>query len=170
MWLRAPCASGCQCGADDSRIGVELEEDPDRGAVLLANQREQDVLGADLRLIADRGFAPRPLDHILRPAGEGQLFARRLDTEPHHPDHLPADGFAGDARGLQDAGRRALVLTQEREQDVLGPDEAVPKLARLLAGKAQRFASAICELLVQSDVRCLSMVARTDLRLAWRRS
>jgi hypothetical protein len=53
---------------------------------------------------------------------------------------------------------------------VLGADEAVAKLARLLSGQAHDFASAVCQMLGQSDESCLSMAANTDFRLAWRRS
>jgi hypothetical protein len=75
-----------------------------------------------------------------------------------------------DAEGREHADRGPLGLAQEREQDVLGADEAVAKLARLLFCEAQDFASALCQVLGQSDVRCLSMAASTDFRLAWRRS
>jgi hypothetical protein len=66
--------------------------------------------------------------------------------------------------------RRPLGLERQGQQDVLGADEAVAKLARLLPGEAQGFARALCQVLGQSEVSCLSIAARTDFRLAWRRS
>jgi hypothetical protein len=53
---------------------------------------------------------------------------------------------------------------------VLGADEAVAQLAGLRLGQAQNLASAVCQLLGQSEISCLSMAASTDFRLAWRRS
>jgi hypothetical protein len=76
----------------------------------------------------------------------------------------------GDARGVEDVGGGPPVLDQQREQDVLGADEAVAKPVRLVAGTGQGPAGRLCEMLAQSDVRCLSMAERTDFRLAWRRS
>jgi hypothetical protein len=56
------------------------------------------------------------------------------------------------------------------QQDVLGADEAMAKLARLHAGQTHDLASTVCQMLGQSDESCLSMAANTDFRLAWRRS
>ncbi len=75
-----------------------------------------------------------------------------------------------DAEPRERLSRTPLGFPGQREQDVLGADEAVAKLARLLFGSAQDFASAVCQMLGQSDESCLSMVANTDFRLAWRRS
>jgi hypothetical protein len=49
---------------------------------------------------------------------------------------------------------------------VLGAHVAVAQLARLLTGTVQRLTGALCEVLVQSALRYLSMAASTDFRLA----
>jgi hypothetical protein len=64
--------------------------------------------------------------------------------------------------------RGALGHGQEPKQDVLGAHEAVAQPARLLVGALKGRARRLCEVLAQ--VSCLSIAARTDLRLACRRS
>jgi hypothetical protein len=53
---------------------------------------------------------------------------------------------------------------------VLGAHEAVAQPARLLVGALKGRARRLCEVLAQAWLRCLSIAASTDLRLACRRS
>ncbi len=54
-----------------------------------------------------------------------------------HPDHLVADLLRVRVEVEQDAGRDALVLAHEAEQDVLGADVVVPEAERLAEGELQ---------------------------------
>jgi hypothetical protein len=171
--VRALCA--CDGGADRGGLCVQLEQDAGRRAVRFLHQCQQKVLGPD-RLIAHGCLTSGAIDGILRPPRERHLAFGCLDAYAHHPDHRLAHLVVIYAERCQHTGRRPLALAQKGQQQVLGADVAVAKLARLLGGEVQGVASALCEVLVQRDVlvqaddRCLSIAARTDLRLAWRRS
>ena len=73
-------------GADGGRIGVELEQDANRGPAGLVHEREQQVLGSDLRPIADRSLAPGSIDRVLRPA---LVAVAGAPTEPAAADRRP---------------------------------------------------------------------------------
>ena len=129
------------------------------------------MLGIGLLSPCGRRLPARNLDDVLRPTGERQLIVSGpRDAPAHHPHHGHLHLGVGHAGRPQRARRAALLVVQESEQDVLGADVAVAKLTRLVAGADQGLSGRLCEVLAQADVRCLSMAASTDLRLAWRRS
>ena len=51
--------------ADLLRVGVEVEQDARRDALVLAHQPEQDVLGADVVVAEAERLAQRELEHLL---------------------------------------------------------------------------------------------------------
>src|SRR3954452_19601419 len=66
--------------ADLLGVGVEVEEDARGDALVLADQAEQDVLGADVVVTQGQGFAKRELEHLLGTRRERDLPARDLFT------------------------------------------------------------------------------------------
>src|SRR5205823_1959588 len=59
--------------ADLLGVGVEVEEDPSRDALVLADEAEQDVLGADVVVAEGERLAQRKLEHLLRARRERDL-------------------------------------------------------------------------------------------------
>ncbi len=59
-------------------VGAELDEDLGGDALALADQPEQDVLGADVVVAELQGLAQRELEHLLGARGEGDVTGRRL--------------------------------------------------------------------------------------------
>src|SRR5439155_3019837 len=64
--------------ADLLGVGVEVEQDPRRDALVLAHEPEQDVLGADVVVAEAQRLAQRELENLLRARGEGDLAGRDL--------------------------------------------------------------------------------------------
>src|SRR5205085_5576581 len=77
--------------ADLLRVGVEVEQDPGRDALVLAHEPEQDVLGADVVVAEGQRLAQRKLEHLLGARRERDLAGRHLvaladdarDLRPH---------------------------------------------------------------------------------------
>src|SRR5581483_148809 len=128
------------------RLRAVPAQDRRRGAVVGAEEAEQDVLGADL-LVAERDrLAERELEGLLRlraeahlplggaaPAGDGEL------------DDAGPDALRAEARRAQDGPRGALALAQEPEQEVPGADVVVAEGPRLLLGEDDHLAGAARE-------------------------
>ena len=103
-------------------VGEQLRPD-----ALLADEGEQDVLGADVAGAELHGLAQRQLEHLLGLARERDVPGLRqrlraaadgvLDRLPHL---VQADPHRGER-----PGRATLALVDEPEQDVLGADVAV---------------------------------------------
>src|SRR5262249_16784234 len=55
------------------RVRVEVEQDARRDALVLADEPEQDVLGADVVVSERQRLAERQLEHLLRPRRERDL-------------------------------------------------------------------------------------------------
>ena len=98
-----------------------------RRAAALADEAEQDVLGADVVMAELVGLAQGQLEHLLGPRRERDVpgLGRRLAPWPiavlHRLPHLvQADAHRGKRRGPD-----ALALVDEPEQDVLGADAVV---------------------------------------------
>src|SRR4051794_12840849 len=117
--------------ADLLGVRVEVEEDARGDALVLAHEAEQDVLGADVVVAEAERLAESELEHLLRAWREGDLPGGDLLARADDPNDLGADALDGDVERLEDAGRKALLLAKEPEQDVLGPDVVVLERSRL---------------------------------------
>jgi len=127
-------------------LQAQVQQHLRRHAVLLAQQAEQQVLGADVVVVQVAGFLDRVLDDLLRPRGLGQLA---------HGDHLGAalDELLDlqthlaqvDAEVLQHVGAHAAAFLHQAEQDVLGADVLVVEALGLLVGQGHDLAGAIGE-------------------------
>src|SRR5581483_6549452 len=73
----------------------------------------------------------RELEHLLRPRRERDLPGGDLLAGADDADDLPANALNRDVEALEDAGRQALLLAQQSEQDVLGADVVVLERPRL---------------------------------------
>jgi hypothetical protein len=152
--------------ADLLGVGVEVEEDPGSDALVLANEAEQDVLGADVVVTQRKGLTQSQLEHLLRTGREGDLAGGHLLAGADDADNLSADTLDGDVQGLQDASGQSLLLTEEAEEDVLGPDVVVLERPRLLLGEDDHLTCSLCESLEHG----LGSFLPTSARLALGRS
>ena len=131
--------------ADLLRVGVEVGQDARGDALVLAHQPEQDVLGADVVVAQRERLAEGQLQHLLGAGGEGDLAGGDLLAGAHDADDLGPDLLDRDLESLEHAGREALLLTQETQEDVLGPDVVVLEGARLFLGQDDDLARALRE-------------------------
>ena len=103
------------------------------------------MLRADVVVAQAERLAQSQLEHLLRPRGEGDLPARDLFAGADDPHDLRADALDGDVEALEDAGREALLLTQQPEQDVLGADVVVLERSRLFLREDDHLTCSLCE-------------------------
>ncbi len=82
--------------ADLLGVGVEVEQDPRRHALVLANQAQQDVLGADVVVAQRERLAQRQLEDLLGARRERDLAGGDLLARSDDPHHLRADALHGD--------------------------------------------------------------------------
>ena len=104
-------------------------------ALALADQAEQDVLGADVVVAELQRLAQRQLEHLLGARGERDVAAGRLLALADDLLDLGAHGLQRDAEALQRLGGDALTLVDQAEQDVLGADVVVGEHAGLFLGQ-----------------------------------
>ena len=111
--------------ADLLRVGVEVEQDPRGDALVLADEAEQDVLGADVVVAEGERFAQRELEHLLRARRERDLAGRDLVALADDPRDLRPHFLHRDVERLEYPRRETLFLAKQAEQDVLGADVVV---------------------------------------------
>ena len=131
--------------ADAVEVGSELDEDLRGDALALADQAEQDVLGADVVVTELQRLAQRQLEDLLGARGEGDVARRRLLALADDLLDLGADGLERDAQALQRLRRDALALVDEAEQDVLGADVVVAEHAGFFLGQHDHPSRTVCE-------------------------
>ena len=121
--------------ADPVEVGTQLDQDLRGDALALADQAEQDVLGADVVVAELQRLAQRQLQHLLGPRRERDVPARRLLALADDLLDLLADALQGDPEGLQGLRGDALTLVDQAEQDVLGADVVVVEHPGLFLGQ-----------------------------------
>ncbi len=121
--------------ADLVQVGAELDEHLGGDTLALADQAEQDVLGADVVVAELQRFAQRQLEHLLGARREGDVPGRLLLALTDDVLDLLADGIERDAERLERLGGDTLALVDETEQDVLGADVVVVEHLRLFLGE-----------------------------------
>ena len=132
--------------ADIFELEPEVHENLGGDAVVLAEEPEEDVLGADIVVIEVAGFFDRVLD---------DLFGAWSLRELAHGDHFWASAdeffdFESDLAEVnievfEDIGADARSFFDESEQDVLGPDVFMVEALGFLVGQGHYFAGSICE-------------------------
>ena len=131
--------------ADAVQVGAELLQDLGGDALALADQAEQDVLGADVVVAELQRLAQRQLQDLLRSRGERDVTGGgRLALTDDLLDLL-ADRLERDVQGLERLGGDAFTLVDQAEQDVLGPDVVVVEHPRLFLGEDHDAPGAIRE-------------------------
>ncbi len=131
--------------ADLLRVGVEVEQDARRDALVLAHEAEQDVLGADVVVAEAQRLAQRKLQDLLGARREGDLAGRDLLTGADDAHDLGAHALDGDVQALEHARSETLLLAQQAEQDVLRADVVVLERPGLLLGEDDHLAGPLCE-------------------------
>ena len=116
-------------------VRAQLDEDLGRDALALADQAEQDVLGADVVVAELQRLAQAELEDLLGARGERDVTRRCLLTLADDLLNLLADRLQRDAEALQSLGGDAFTLVDEAEQDVLRADVVVVEHARFLLRK-----------------------------------
>jgi hypothetical protein len=131
--------------ADLLGVGVEVEEDAGGDALVLPDQAEQDVLGADVVVPKAERLAEGELEDLLRAGREGNLTGGDLLAGADDAHDLCAHPLDGDVEALEDAGRKALLLAQQTQEDVLRADVVVLERARLFLRENDHLPGALCE-------------------------
>jgi 3',5'-nucleoside bisphosphate phosphatase len=107
------------------QVSTHVHQHLGRDPVALADEAEQDVLGADVVVAHGQRLTQRELEHLLGPRRNRDVPGRRplavtddlLDLLPH--------GVQADPQRLERLGRDTSALVDEAEQDVLGADVVV---------------------------------------------
>ncbi len=118
--------------ADLLRVGVEVEQDACGDAFVLADEAEQDVLGADVVVAERQRLAQRELQDLLRARRERNLAGRDLVALADDPRDLRPHLLDRDVEALEHPRREPFLLAQQAEQDVLGADVVVLQRARFV--------------------------------------
>jgi len=126
-------------------VGTQLDEHLRCDALALADEAEQDVLGADVVVAELKRLAQAQLEDLLRPRREGDVAGGRLLALADDLLNLLADRLQRDAEALQSLGGDAFTLMDEAEQDVLRADVVVVEHARFLLRKHDHPAGTVGE-------------------------
>ena len=111
--------------ADPAGVSAQLDEHLRGDAVVLADQAEQDMLGADVVVAQLQRLAQRQLKHLLDPRSERDMPGRCLLALAGDLPDVLADRLQADPQRLKGLGGDALALADQAEQDVLGADMVV---------------------------------------------
>ena len=131
--------------AHAAQVGAELDEHLRGHALALADEAEQDVLGADVVVTELKRLAQRQFEHLLGPRGERDVPGRRRAALTDDLLDLVAHRLERDAQRLERLGRDPFAFVDQPEQDVLGTDVAVVQQACFLLGEDHDPASPVGE-------------------------
>ena len=101
--------------ADPVQVRAELDQHLGGHALALADEAEQDVLGADVVVAQLQGLAQRELQDLLGARGEGDVAGRGLLALADDLLHLLADAVERNAQGLKGFGGNALTLMDQTQ-------------------------------------------------------
>ncbi len=120
--------------ADLVEIGAEVEQHLRRHTLALADEAEQDVLGADVVVAELQRLAQRQLEHLLGARRERDVPRRHERALADEVLDLRVDVLKRDAQRLERLGGDAVLLADESEQQVLGADVVLVEHARFFLG------------------------------------
>src|SRR4029450_12471238 len=152
--------------ADAVEVGAELLQDLGGDALALADQPEQDVLGADVVVTELERLPKRELEDLLGARGERDVPARRGLALADDLLNLLTHGLEGDVEAHEGLAGDAVSLAHQAEQDVLGPDVVVVEHPRLLLGEDDGATGSVREALEHLDCR----IGLADRKVAGRPS
>ena len=121
--------------AHAGEVGAELHEHLGGHALALADEAEEDVLGADVVVAELERLAERELEDLLGPRRERDVPGRRRAALADDLLDLAAHGLERDAERLEGLGGDAFALVDQPEQDVLGADVVVVEEPSFLLGQ-----------------------------------
>ena len=121
--------------ADPRQVGAQLDQHLGRHALALADEAEEDVLGADVVVAELQRLAQRQLEDLLGAGRERDVPRGRRAALADDLLDLLAYGLEADAQRLERLGRDTLTLVDEAEQDVLGADVVVVEEPGFLLGQ-----------------------------------
>ncbi len=121
--------------ADPREVRAQLDQHLGRDALALADEAEEDVLGADVVVTQLQGLAQRQLEDLLGAGRERDVPGGRRAALADDLLDLLAHGLEADAQRLERLGRDTLTLVDEAEQDVLGADVVVVEEPGFLLGQ-----------------------------------
>ncbi len=131
--------------AHPAEVGSEGHEHLGSHTLALADEAEEEVLGADVVVTELERLAQRQLEHLLGPGCERRGATRGGTGRADGLFDLLPDGLEGDPQGLERLCRDALTLVNQTEQDVLGPQEVVVEKPRFLLGENQDSSGSVGE-------------------------
>jgi hypothetical protein len=146
-------------------LDAQVQQHLGGDALVLLDQAQEQVLGADVVVPQVRGLLHGQLEHLLRAGREGQL-AHRHHRRAGLDDllDLGADLVQVDRHVLEHVGRDAGALLDEAEQDVLGAEVLVVEPLGLLAGQVHHLLGAVCEAVEHCGSLWRSRRDRRELR------
>src|SRR5699024_31892 len=104
---------------------AELDQHLSGYSLALADEAEQNVLGADVAVSQLQRLTEAELEDLLRPRCEGNVSARCLLALSDDLLDLVAHLFEGDVHALKSLRCQAFTLVDQAEQNVLGADVVV---------------------------------------------
>ncbi len=116
------------------QVGAELNQHLGCDAITLADEAEQQELGADVLVPHLQAFAQGELQYLLGAWGKWDLVSDRLRAVSDDLDDFGADVVKIDTHGLERLCCDAFAFFNKSEQDVFGTHEVMVQLARLLLG------------------------------------
>ena len=132
--------------ADLVQVDAERLQHARGDALALADQAEQQVLGADVVVVEPARLVDGQLDHALGARRQPDVADDRAIATAD--DELDRGAHLGqlDVQVLEHPRRDALALADEPEQQVLGADVVVVEALRLVLRKCQDLARPLGEL------------------------
>ena len=127
-------------------VHAEGLQDAGGDPLALADQAEQQMLGADVVVAEPARLVDRELDHPLGPRSQADLADDRPIAAADDELDRGSDLGQLDAHVLEDARSDALALAHEAEQQVLRADVVVVEALRLVLGERQYLAGTLGEL------------------------
>ena len=141
--------------ADLLKLQSQVHQHLGGHALLLAEQPQQDVLGAHVVMVEVPRLFHRVFDHLLGPRRLRQLaHGDHVGPALHELFHLQADLAQVDVQVLQHVGRHPAALLDQAQQDVLGADIFVIEPLGLLIGQLHDLPGAVGKSFVHETLRC----------------
>ena len=139
-------------------------------AFVLAQQAQQDMLGADVVVAEGARLFEGEFEHLFRARGGGELaLGDDVGTALDHLLDFEADFLDVYVHIAQDVGGHAAAFLDEAEEDVFGADIVVVEALRLLTGIGHDLAGAVGEaVVVHAASPSLRRFSRAALRGARR--
>jgi hypothetical protein len=133
------------CWRTRSRSAPSFTQHLGGDAFALANETEQDVLGADVVVTKLQRLAQREFEHLLGARSERDVTAGCLLALTDDLFDLFAHRLQRDVQRLERLGRHAFAFVDEAEQDVLGADVVVVESLGLFLCQYEDASGPVCK-------------------------